>query len=260
MGMRLALDQDYNRLLYIIGSNTGDTMIKCAPLTGLKVVSSGQIIFKSIVLIGCGRENHIFIYYYYSNSNCSSFHAALFIDNCYTVTFHSVSIMYSKGTGLFLYQLDGNLLIENSSIIYGAASTTQHSDSIIGGGIVVIDCSGGGTFIITNSNITHNQYEDNSDDYCNIVSGGAIVLYDCGGVIIDSCMIVNNSRGFVINNVLAFDIYNTTIMNRNNSKIVPDSDVVLMVNMVMSDNLTIFVPNTEMNSQDIFDGYQMWNQ
>ncbi len=109
------------------------------------------------------------------------------------------------------------------------------------------------------------NYEDNNDDYCNIVSGGAIVLYYCGfdKVIIDSCTIVNNSRGFVINGYLqAIDIYNTTIINKNNSKLVSDFDDILMVNMfntVMSDNITIFVPNTEMNIQDTFDGYQMWN-
>ncbi len=39
----------------IIGSNTSDTIIKCTPLTGLQIVSSNLIIFKSIILNGCGR-------------------------------------------------------------------------------------------------------------------------------------------------------------------------------------------------------------
>ena len=246
----------------IIGSN--DTIIMCASLAGLEVLSSYDILFKSIVFNGCGQY-YIWNTYYF-------FYAALYINECQNVTLLNVSILYSNGTGLFFDEPYGDLHVENSSIIGGTTEQLHSTVSpgltmIVGGGIVLVAGAYDSevTLVINKSRIIDNDYEDNTNYYCQVVSGGAIVLHHAANykVIVDSCTIVNNSRGFVVNSdLVAFEIFNTKIFNRNNSKIIPstsNSFLLSMLNARMTDTLSIFVPNTAtMNTKNISDGYLTW--
>ena len=226
----------------IIGSN--DTIIMCAPLAGLEVLSSYDILFKSIVFKSCGHS-------FYDGY----FYAALCINKCQNVTLLDVSILYSNGTGLFFYQPNGDLRVENSSII---GSTAIHSpvyySTSIGGIVLSVDDSGKGTLVISKSSIIDHDYED--ADTCYEVSGSY-------KVIIDSCTIVNNSRGFVVNNgLVAFEIFNTNISNWNNSKIMLSRDnfPLNMLNVRMTDTLSILASNNDtMETENISDGYLTWN-
>ena len=232
----------------IIGSN--GTIIMCVPLAGLEVLSSYDILFKSIVFKRCGQ---IFFDGYFD-----AFYAALYINECQNVTLLDVSILYSSGTALFFDQPNGDLRVENCSII---GSTAIHSPvypylASIGGGIVLsVDDSSKGTLVINKSSIIDHGYEDAHTCYYE-VSG----IYK---VIIDSCTIVNNSRGFVVNGLVAFEIFNTNISNWNNSKIMLSRDnfPLNMLNVRMTDTLSIFASNNDaaMETENIPDGYVIWN-
>ena len=240
----------------------------CAPLAGLEVLSSYDILFKSIVFKSCGQYHEFFCYHCYKRYYF--FYAALYINEYQNVTLLDVSILHSNGTGLFFNQLNGDLRVENSSIIGGTTERLYPTVSpgltmIAGGGIVLVSAYAG-TLVINKSLIIDNDYEDKTNDDCNIVSGGAaiVMLFDeVMAVIIDSCTIVNNSRGFIISSDQTdFKISDTNITNKKNSKIIPSSFFLNMLNVRMTDTLSIITSNNDtitMNAKNISDGYLAWN-
>ena len=247
----------------IIGSGKG-TVVTCDSLTGIAIISSSYVMFKSIVFNGCGQSRVLSIFddNYYSQS-------ALYFNACNNITLSDVIIQHSNGTGLFLYQSNGNLSMENSLIVGGTITNLRplYGSFIILGGMVLIgDTSEEGQFIIRNSGIIDNHYNDSTNNnYCNIVTGGGItVLYSVYKLLVlDSCVVANNSRGFLLTGGLEmFDIYNTSIYNDNDAKIIsPESLLLELFNVNMTDTLSIVYDSGDfyLNTTNISDGYTKWN-
>ena len=208
----------------IIGSGE-DSIITCTEYTGLGVLNSVNIAIKYIVIKGCGKKRQSYFDYLYSAANV---HVALYFQHFDTITLSNVVILDSKGVGLYLdgdgssnlnYHFESNFIMNNCSIVNG--SVAEFSQISIAGGIVI--CSlGSGTIRLSNSNIINNGDGTQSHDvYCSPIGSvaGIMVLELPDEFIIDSCVIINNTKGIAVYSgddsieILSIHISNTVLLN-----------------------------------------------
>ncbi len=247
--------------LAIIGN---DTVIVCDPLTGFEILSSSSILLQSIVFNGCGKIHWLSIF----DSDLYFFQAALYFNSCHDVTLSNVTIQNSNGTGLFLYQSGNSSIVQNSLIVGGTMNNTLllYSDYIIVGGIVIIGDENDGQYLIISSGVIDNHYGDNTNGYCDIFSGGGITVISSAykPLVIDSCIIANNSRGLVMYGVMeeSVQVYSSNIYNMKDSKIIlPESFTLELFNVNMTDTLSIVYDyeGFYLNTTNISNGYTKWN-
>ena len=179
----------------IIG-NIMSTIIRCDPGTGLWISMSTSVLIESMVFHGCGyRFDFLYDTYY--------FNAALFIQLSSTVLISNTAIQFSNGTGLFVSQSD-NVTVDSCLVTDSKAilpTNCNPSKSYLIGGGIILDGYNSSYYHIKKSTIINNEFEMVwSVLNCWNEAGGGIMVYSIEQtVVIDSCIIANNSRGFAIN-------------------------------------------------------------
>ena len=185
----------------IIGSS--DTIIMCTALAGLEFNASGNIIIESVTLKNCGSQHRLTFRFAFTHNSLQleeQFQAALYINSCYgNITLSNIAIHNSNGTGLYVYQLNGNLLIDES-LIAGGIGTKAFQNQTIQNGITLsqdIDSKNKGIYHFRNTDIVDNYYYDDNEGYCIAINGGglAIVYPALHNITIESCTISNNTKG-----------------------------------------------------------------
>ena len=207
-------DITHKQDIAIIGSGE-DSIITCTENTGLGVLYSLNITIESIVMKNCGRNN--FGYYEYLAANV---HVALYLKHYDNVTLYNVVILDSEAVGLYLdstyyyyyyyHDFQSNFIMNNCSIVKGSVG-------------LVINTYGSGTILLSNTSIINNGDGSQSHDiYCSPSDAvaGIVIIESPAEIIIDSCVITNNIRGFVVYDGAVIDIYNTILVNQLNSEIV----------------------------------------
>ena len=229
-------DITHKQDISIIGSGE-DSIITCIEYTGLRVLNSLNITIESIVMKHCGGNN--FVYYEYLAANV---HVALYFKDCDIVTLYNVVIQDSKGVGLYLdstYYGDSqrNFIMNNCSIVKGS-------------GGLVINTYGSGAIHLSNSSIINNGdgTTQSHDLYCSPIGAvaGIVVIESPAELIIDSCVITNNTRGFVVYDGSAdIRISNTVLVNQVNIEVVLRQYNYLHISLygVALGNFTIVAPN-----------------
>ena len=162
----------------------------------------------------------------------------------------SVVIRESKAIGLVhdneYDNCPSDFSMNNCSIVDG--SVAGSSQNTIAGGIV-INTYGSGTIVLYNSSIINNG--DGTQSYgvhCSPIGAvaGIVVIESPAEVIIDSCVITNNTRGLVVYDESAdIHISNTTLFNHIDSVVVLKdmwANFKISLNEVTVHNFTIIVP------------------
>ena len=256
----------------IIGSGE-DSIITCTEYTGLGVLYSVNITIEYIVIKGCGKNHQLSIAYRDINSqndaNVSvTTYVALYFDKSYNITLDSVVIQESKAIGLcindnkYYYFPASDFIIKNCSIVDG--SVAESSQNSITGGIV-IDTYSSGTVHLSNSRIINNGDGTQSHDvYCSPIGvvAGIVVIGSPAELIIDSCVITNNTRGLVVYDAAEIDISNTVLFNHIDSEVVlyDRSYVRISLHEVTLHNFNIMTSDVQLfNWHSSCDGYSLSN-
>ena len=259
----------------IIG-NGDNTIILCTPLNGLEFFSTLNILIESITLKGCGRPYQLTIDFAFSERLLQSekqFQAALYINSCYgNISLSNVTIQNSNGTGFYLHQLYlGNLLIEDS-FIEGGIGTKQNQ--AIQNGIVLSQdmfSTNKGIYHIRNTDILNNHYYDSDEEYCVTINGGGIaIIYPANyHMIIESCVISNNSKGITLygkysNNDIVISDTNIVDNHKDSLITLPDIGTDFTLNLydvIMLDQLVITYHghNKSLYTKRTPDGYTINN-
>ena len=271
-------------MVAIIGSGEEDTVIKCAPSVGLWFISSSDVTIESLTFQECGQN----VFYTTHTLNCYtfSFQAAICLMSCHSIILKNVNIHSSNGTGLLIIDATGTMTLYNSSVIESRANfSLGHLKSkqtfIAGGGVISFSFLGSMDYLnITKSHIASNHmkifqfvfslyYNDVTFD-----SAGGIALFyfnSFGQVLIDSCSILNNSRGLVLFDLDLFPYYtigvtvnirNTQYFNHQESTIFVneyDSQSSLQLfNVNTTDQLVIYSDSNEIYSfKELENGYAL---
>ena len=203
----------------IIGSGE-ESIITCIENTGLGVLYSVNIIIESIVIKGCGKKHQLVITY----SDSYNVYVALYFDQNYNIRLDSVVIRDSKAISVYVAGDDdcpSDFVMKNCSIVDG--SVVESSQNSIAGGIVInIDTWGSTqTIHLSNSSIINNGDGTQAYDvYCSPIGvvAGIVVIGSPAELIIDSCVITNNTRGLVVYDESAdIRISNTVLVNQVNN-------------------------------------------
>ena len=230
-------DITHKQDIAIIGSGE-DSIITCTEHTGLGVLYSVNITIESIVMKGCGKKYFVDLY------------VALYFGENYNITLDSVVIQESKALGLYIgdngyNDFPSDFIMKNCSIVNESVA-----ESTIAGGIV-FDTYGSGTIYLSNSSITNNGDGSQSHDiYCSSIGAvtGIVVLRSLAKIIIDSCVITNNTRGLVVYDKSAdIHISNTVLFNHIDSVVVVkdwSANVEISLNEVTLHNFAIVMPNS----------------
>ena len=198
----------------IIGSGE-DSIITCTEYTGLGVLYSVNIRIEYIVMKGCGKKYKLYISY---TESCDV-NIALYFNKNYNIRLDSVVIRDSKEISVYVEGDASDFIINNCSIVNG--SVAESSQNSIVGGIVLNIYSWGSTVHLSNSSIINNGDGTQSHDvYCSPIGAvaGIVVIKSPDELIIDSCMITDNTRGLVVYDVsAAIHISNTVLFNQVNN-------------------------------------------
>ena len=208
----------------IIGSGE-DSIIICTEYTGLGILYSVNITLKSIVMKGCGKKHQV------NNIDPDScvVYVALYFEENYNMIVDSMVIQESKAIGLYIaaggigyYDFPKDFVMNNCSIVNG--SVAESSQNSIAGGIVIDTWGSTGTIRLSNSSIINNGDGTQSHDvYCSPIGAvaGIVVIELPAELIIDSCVITNNTRGLVVYGEYAdIRISNTALDNYIDSEVV----------------------------------------
>ena len=220
----------------IIGSGE-DSIITCTEYTGLGVLYSMNITMEYIVMKGCGKKYQLDISY----TDSCVVNIALYFDQSYNISLESVVIRDSKEIGVYIgyysrsYDFASDLIMKNCSIVDG--SVAESSQNSIAGGIVIniiYTWGSTGTVHLSNSSIINNGDGTQSHDiYCSPVGAvaGIVVIQSSSELIVDSCVIKNNTRGLVVYDGSAdIHISNTVLVNQINNNLCVGSIIALMLN------------------------------
>ena len=243
----------------------GGVVIKCAPLAGLEFDQSSNIVIENITFYGCGLKEigetpEDFLPFYLKVAGYN-FQASLIITYSRNVLINNVSILFSNGTGLLLFNVEGNVTVKNSLISGSRKSSPVIPENVesfvISGGLIICkDLYGSGNYLISRTNITNSIFDTKSSfGYeCSPDQSGAIVLIyftPPERLVLDSCDITNNTRGLTLvaySGSSAFEIQNTKFDSNQANSIISlhnigyfslyFSDVSMTRNLIMvSDNL-----------------------
>ena len=235
----------------IIGSGE-DSIITCTEYTGLGVLYSMNITIEYIVMKGCGKKHQVSIDTYYNDEVVVKVYVALYFESNNDITLYNVVLMHSKGVGIFLNHRDGyfqdNYIIDSCTVLNG--SVAEFSQNSIGGGLVINIHSwhSTGTIHLSNSSIINNGDGTQSHDvYCSPIGAvaGIVVIELSAKLIIDSCNITNNTRGFLVyDGSVDIRITNTMSNNHLDNAVVYnyEGNVFISLNGVTLHDFTIVVP------------------
>ena len=195
----------------IIGSGE-DSIITCTEYTGLGVLYSVNITIEYIVMKGCGKKWGIEAdNLYYGDFSINS-KVCLYFSEYDNITLYSIVLLDSKGTALYLGRnivFKSNFLVDSCKILNGSVG----QNSISGG--IVINTLGSGTIHLSNSSIINNGDGTQSHDiYCSPIGAvaGIVVIESSAELIIDSCVITNNTRGLAVYDGSADIHISTTVL------------------------------------------------
>ncbi len=207
----------------IIGSGALETIVKCVPGAGLYMSSLHEVTIQSITFNGCGFRNELAISIMHKMINALP--AALTFKSCQIVSVHNITILNSRGSGMFL--IDSRQASIVGCFIRFGYYLESYTGSLAVGGIVHLssDTYTEYTLSITHSSITDNYYPVNEEfiSICtNIQATRAIVAVGAEylDIDIDSCLIANNGRGlyfFHSHNDCYYKISNTIISDNQNA-------------------------------------------
>ena len=268
-------------LVAIIGSGEKDTVIKCAPSVGLLFISSNDVTIESLTFQECGQN----VFYTKHTLNCYtfSFQAAICLMSCHNIILKNVNIHSSNGTGLLIIDATGRMTLYNSSVTESRANLSLgHLKSkqtfLAGGGVISFSFYKSMDYLnITESHIVSNhmkifQSVFNHDfyDITFDLAGGIALFYfsSPGQVLIDSCSILNNTRGLVLLNLvtnytIGVTVSNTQYFNHQESAIIMvnegDSQSFLQLfNVNTTDQLVICSDFNEIDSfKELENGYAL---
>ena len=266
----------------MVYSGEEDTLIKCAQSVGLLFISSNDVTIESLTFQECGQN----VFYTTHTLSCYtfSFQAAISLMSCHSIILKNVNIHSSNGTGLLIIDATGTMTLYNSSITESRANLSlRHLKSkqsfIVGGGIISFSFHKSmDYFNITESHIVSNHmkifqfvfslyYNDITFD-----SAGGIALFyfsSHGQVLIDSCSILNNTRGLVLFDLVAdytigitVNIRNTQYFNHQESTIVVNEygsqSSLQLFNVNTTDQLVIYSDNNKIYSyKELKNGYAL---
>ena len=213
----------------IIGSGE-DTIITCTEYNGLGVLYSVNVRIEYIVMKGCGKKWRINIELdsddFEEHSFIINVQVGLYLKEYDNITLCSMVLLDSKGAALYLgrneYSSKSNFTMDSCKILNGSVS----QNSISGG--IVIDAYDSGTINLSNTSIINNGGGTQSHDvYCSPISAvaGIVVIESPAELIIDSCVITNNTRGFVVyDNSGSIRISNTSLFNLDIDSVVVHDD------------------------------------
>lgn len=224
--------------LAIIG--IGQVVIKCVNQSGIELFKVNNLSIESITLVGCGMNVLLPAYNPYDFSN------ALLIHSCNNVFLNRLNIEYSNGTPVHLF-MTRNVTITNCFISNSQAElppTTALRKNVVyvrGGGIFVwfsvfSNTSKQKSFInIVNTTVTDNELavREPDNDVLQLYVSCLVNAPDMGGITvswfpsiemtIESCLLMNNSRGFHFNSLNHANIIlrNVNISsNQNNESVI----------------------------------------
>ena len=198
----------------------------------------------------CGKKWRINI-----NTDDDSFRinvqVGLYLSEYDNITLHSMIIQDSKGSALYLgkneYNSKGNFVMDSCKIQNGSVN----QNSISGG--IVIDTYGSETVRLSNSSIINNGDGSQSHDiYCSPIGAiaGIVVTGLPDEIVIDSCVITNNTRGLVVYgdfDSIEIYIFNTVLINYIDSEVVFHDwwpDVRISLYEVTINSFSIVMPNS----------------
>ena len=246
----------------IIGSGK-DSIITCTEHTGLGVLYSVNITIESIVMKGCGKKQD------YDQKRKVMVYVALYFESNNNITLFNVVLMHSKGVGIFLndryHYFQSNFNIDSCKVLNG--SVAESSQNSITGGLV-IDTYGSGTIHLSNFSIINNGGGTPSHDaaYCSPIGSvaGIVVIELSAKLIIDSCNITNNTRGFLVYDGSADIRISNTVSNNHLDNAVVYNDrgnVCISLYGVTLHKFTIVVPThfSEFTWQSSADSYSFGN-
>ena len=249
-------------MVAIIGSGKEGTVIKCAPSVGLLFISSNDVTIESLTFQECGQN----VFYTTHTLNCYtfSFQAAICLMSCHSIILKNINIHSSNGTGLLIIDATGSMTLYNSSVTESRANLSlghlkPKQTLIAGGGIISFSFKKSMDYLnITESHIVSNHmkifqsvfslYCDGTDDVMfDLATGGGIALFyfsSAGHVLIDSCSILNNTRGLVLFDFATYYtvIVGVTVNIRNTQYFNHQESAVIVVNSLSS--LQLFNVNT----------------
>ena len=242
----------------IIGSGE-DSIITCTEYTGLGVLNSVNITIEYIVMKGCGKKWRINIESVHFDDSVS-IQVGLYLNEYDNITLYNIVLLDSKGVALCLdeneYNSKSNFIMDTCTILNGSVS----QNSIAGG--IVINTYGSGTIHLSNTSIINNGDGTQSyDAYCSPIGtvAGIVVIELLGELIIDSCVIINNTKGLVVYDESDdIRIFNTVLYNYIDSEVVFDwFDVRISLCDVTLHNFAIVIPITSpaLIWHSSFDGY-----
>ena len=264
----------------IFGSGDNTTII-CDPLAGLQISWTFNVTLESITLQGCGLHvSHRHYKSFYDRHINFHFQAALSINRSHNVILRNVKAHYSNGTGLLLIDVSGNLNFKNVSI-HGSkfihSSFSSKEGVLIGGGMILYT-GRQYKYILSmfTSTISNNNFEmlesNTSDSDCSPYTFGGITLLfyedSPGLIVLDSCSIVNNSRGFVTYGLDHFwfnvEIRNSVVNNHDYSALYAISywyrsqgSLFEFIQVNMTDNLLVF---SDLQSQHPINYINFYNE
>ena len=284
-------------MVAIIGSGEEDTVIKCAPSAGLWFISSSDVTIESLTFQECGQN----VFYTTHTLNCYtfSFQAAICLMSCHSFILKNINIHSSNGTGLLIIDATGSMNLYNSSVTESRANSIGHlkpkQTFIAGGGIISFSFykSMMDYLNITESHIVSNHmkiFQSVFSIYCNCFyrddhscndftfdSAGGIALFyfsSHGQVLIDSCSILNNTRGLVLFDLydtcntigITVNISNTQYFNHQESTIIVVNEYgecygslssLQLLNVITNDQLEIYSDSYEIYYEELKNGYAL---
>ena len=216
-------DITHKQDIAIIGSGE-DSIITCTEYTGLGVLYSANIRIEYIVMKGCGKKWRINIEYSYFEKGIVNINVqvGLYFSEYDNIALYNTVLLDSQGVALYLgeneYGLKSNFTMDSCTILNGSVS-----QNLISGGLV-INTYGSVTILLSNSSITNNGDGTQSHDiYCSPIGAVAgIVVIELLGerLIIDSCVITNNTKGLVVYDSSDIRISNTVLNNNIDSEVI----------------------------------------
>ena len=241
-------DITHKQDISIIGSGE-DSIITCTEYTGLGVLYSVNITIEYIVMKTCGKKHQITIAY----TDSYVVFVALYFGENYNIRLESVVIRESKAIGLYLaarnagyYDFPNDFIMNNCSIVYGSGGIVINTDRWT--------WDSAQTILLSNSSIINNGDGTQSHDvYCSPIGvvAGIVVIESSPKLMIDSCVITNNTRGFVMYNGTAdIRISNTALDNYIDSEVVLRQYYYYLFNVRISlfrvalSDFTIVAPNS----------------
>ena len=257
LGQETKITERY--IVAIIGSGEEDTVIKCAPSVGLLFISSNDVTIESLTFQECGQN----VFYTTHTLNCYTFRfqAAICWMSCHNIILKNINIHSSNGTGLLTIDATGTMTLYNSSVTESRANfSLGHLKSkqtfIAGGGVISFSFYKSMDYLnIIESHIVSNHleiFQSVFNHVCNDVTsdlaGGIALFYfsSRGQVLIDSCLILNNTRGLVLFDFVADHTIGVTVNISNTQYFNHQESTIIVVNKYVDSlsSLQLFNVNT----------------